>query len=380
LAVTANLAGESIARPPDTLDFGIDKFAKIHESLFNEPVRHVMICDAESKPYPYALIFEAKIIFLNAAGEKISESIFPTATRIKTGESTSSKYLTLYANLGSSNSGFVRLYERTGELLLALDDISYNDRIGAPFPLEKSRKVVWVGDGTLVLTNFKGDTLVTRPLLNPDSFQDGQIVFALNGNNDQFMAVANKYQIPSGAESDWPVLYHFDPKLNIISQVQLPYILVSEIRCAPDNDHFIVRAELESGQNKFMLSAINSGPTERPFAIDGSSIISIAQMASMLLQTPKQGTPRTRRDPRWNESEAIQINTPRFPWIDATVSPDGKYALFYNDDILALYEFNRKSLSQIPFPYSFSRCFISRGGKRIILAGQFGFEVYKSTK
>jgi hypothetical protein len=388
------------ARPPRTLDFGFIKYAKSYEMLFSEPVKHVMVKNGDFRPY--ALIFESRISFIDKDGKVISEAPLPPTERIRSSESANNRYFSLYGNVENSDRGFFRLYNDKGELLLSRDDFVYNDRIPAPLPLEKSNRLISARDGILVVTNLDGDTLISKTLLSKDSLHDGDILIALRGEKDEFAVVANKFQIPSGKESDKPILYHFDPNLEILEQDTLPYLLVTGISFTRDCKYMQIQAELDSGKNQKIVGKTYPSPDDEPISFDNTTIIRIAstsenspiseksgktdtkskQLAKgdLLLRAVSKGRAELLVSPDWKPLNAISLPLPAYPWVDGALDSHGQYALLYNDDELALLEIKSGQVSRIPFPYSFKRCFISSGGKRVVLTGEFGFVIYELSR
>jgi hypothetical protein len=365
------------ARPPETLDFGFARFVKKQEMLFREPVLHVMINDAGSKPYPYALVLNDRIILLNKAGKQISESPLPAISRIKVRESVDCKYLSLYGHDADSKSAFMRLFSDKGELLFSRDDFQYNDRIPAPLPLAKSRRLLFVDNGTLVLTGFNDDTLASRILLARDSFQDGDIFVAACGRDDHFFAVANRYQFPTREIDDRPTLYHFDSGLNEHSRSTLPYLLINDINPTADGEHLYFSAEQEDGKSPIIISDFE-GRALHTFL--SSSILRSSSESGAILHIPRSGKPELVDFLERKTPAVIDLPAHRYPWLDAAISADSRYLLFYNDDELALFDTANRRSAKVPFPFSFRRCFISEQGRRIILAGDFGFEIYELSR
>jgi hypothetical protein len=388
------LAADVAARPPMTLDYGFIKYEKSSEMLLKEPVLHVMIKDADLRPY--ALIFDGRIAFINKDRKVISELPLPPSTRISTRESARSTYLSIYGNIANSNRGFIRLYDDKGKLLFSRDSVLYNDRIPPPLPLEKSRRLVFARDGALTVTNFYGDTLAAKSLLASDSIQDGDINIALFGKRDEFLIAANKYQVPTGKESDYPTLYHFNSNLGMLSHSILPYLLVSSLRCTPDGKYLQFQAEFANGKNQKIIKRSFPSPIDQPLELEDMPFVRFAvrnkdkpyniaggdtpSQKDLALIMPRRGNPQLLLAPDWKPFDTLNLPPPKLPWVDVALSPDGDFALFYNDNELVLWEARSGRLEREPFPYSFRRCFISNGGKRIVLAGDFGFVVYDSAR
>jgi len=387
-------ASDVAARPPKTLDYGFIKYEKSSEMLYKEPVLHVLIRDTDL--CPYALIFDGKISFINKDRKVMSESPLPPVGRVYTRESAQNRYLSIYGNIANSNLGFIRLYDDKGKLLFSRDSIPYNDRIPPPLPLEKSRRLVFARDGALTVTDFYGDTLATKPLLAIDSVQDGDINVALCGKRDEFLVAANKYQIPTGNENDWPTLYHFDSNLGVLSQSILPYLLVSSLKCTPDGKYLQFQAEFANGKNQKIIKRSFPSPIDQPLELEDMPFVRFAvrnkdkpyniaggdtpSQKDLALIMPRRGNPQLLLAPDWKPFDTLNLPPPKFPWVDVALSPDGDFALFYNDSELVLWEAKSGRLEREPFPYSFKRCFISNGGKRVVLAGDFGFVVYDSVR
>jgi hypothetical protein len=246
------------------------------------------------------------------------------------------------------------------------------------------------------VTNFDGDTIATKALLSKDSSQDGDIVLALRGNHDEFAAIANKYLIPTYKEGDGPTLHYFDANLDSLYQSELPYILVSGIAYTPDGKYLEIRAELNDGKNQRIIKRVEPSPIDQPLELEDAQFLRIAvrskdrpyeidsgrpaAQSDMALVVPSRGLPALFSAPEWNCLDSISLPTPWLSWVDVALGPDGGFALFYNDDELVLWKAQNGQLGRTPFPYSFRRCFISKGGKRIVLAGDFGFVVYESER
>ena len=378
------MASEIAARPPRTLDYGFIKYEKSGEMLFREPVLHVMIRDTDLRPY--ALIFDGKISFINKDCKIVSESSLPPAGRMRTRESARNKYLSIYGNIANSNLGFFRLFDEKGKLLFSRDSVPYNDRMPPPLPLEKSRRLVVARDGALTVIDFGGDTLVTKSLVATDGIQDGDINVALCGDKDEFLVAANKYQIPTGRENDRPILFHFDSNLNVLSRDILPCLLVSGLNCTHNGKYLQFQAEHDNGKNQNIFKRTFPSPIDKPLELEDIPFIRLAvrsndkpfEKRDLALAVPRRGKPQLLLAPNWNSINALNLPPPRFPWVDVALSPDGGFALFYNDSELVMWEAKSGRLERLPFPYSFNRCLISKGGRRIVLAGDFGFVVYDS--
>jgi hypothetical protein len=375
LAVITALPSTVQSRPPDTLDFGFIKYAKKLEMLFRDPVRHVLINDAGSKPFPYALLFDAKIVFLNKRGSIISESVLPSATYMKAGESQNSKYILVYGHIADSKYGFVRVFDNAGQLLYAADSVEYHAQRDAPLPLEKPVRLLSAGGpGEIIIDGLdESEPPITEALFTSENYEDGETHFALSSKANEFLTVVNKYQIPTGKPEDNPEFHRIDGDLRRIASMTLPYLLIDEIGYFPRSQFCYVKAELEDGKNQMIILDLNGNEHHR---FPGGSILRFAARANLFLQVQRSGKPTLIDATSWESVRIIEKLTARFPWVDAAISPDGRYSLFYNDDELAIFETRGNRLAKLSFPYSFKRCFISEKGGRIILAGDFGFVVY----
>jgi hypothetical protein len=375
-ALVFTVAGNAIARPPDTLDFGFAHFVKTGEMLFREPVLHVLINDSEAKLYPYAVVLNGRMAFLDKRGEVISESTLPQSTTVKVRESQGCRYVSLLGCGDDSGMGFARLFDHKGIIILARDSIPYDNRQAAPLPLEKSRRLVNIDDGVLVLTDFSGDTLVTRVLLASDSFQDGSIIAAPANRGDEFSLAVNKYLFPTGREADRPMLYRLSPKGDIKATRVFDYMIVLDIAYTPTGEYLYIEAESAGGQSEKTICRIDQGAEYQAGHFEYTAIVRFAEKPGLLLRVPRKGKPDIIDAEGWRAIETIELPSSHNAWLDAAISSDGAYCLFYNNSELALFEAAEHKIARTPFPFAFSRCFISSAGRRIILAGEFGFEVY----
>jgi len=387
------MAADLFARPPDTLDFGAAKYHKTGEMLYRNPVRHVMI--NETRLLPYALVFDNKIEFLDRKGRIVSESPLPPGKNVRVSESAHNKFIAVYGNITDSNRGFIRLFDEKGSLLFSDDNLPYDNRAPSPLILESRKRLIFVDKGTLSALAFNGDTLATTSFPPSDSVWNGDISSALCGGNDQFSIIANRYLIPTEKEEDRPRLYRFDSNLEFLSCDTLPYLFVSGLSYTPDGKYFQFQAESGSGPNQTMSQRAFPSHVDEPLKIEASFVriavrskekpFESAETSSpenvdkkdIALIVPRRGYPQILISPKWNPLATINLPTPELPWVDVALSPDGQYALFYNDDELVFWNSKGDRPAHSPFPYSFKRCFISDGGKGLLLAGEFGFVVYE---
>ena len=64
-------------------------------------------------------------------------------------------------------------------------------------------------------------------------------------------------------------------------------------------------------------------------------------------------------------------------WGDASISEDGSWGSLYNGSEIILLDINNKTLSKIDFPFAFSTCHLYDNGRKLILTGEFGYEIYQ---
>ena len=155
-------------------------------------------------------------------------------------------------------------------------------------------------------------------------------------------------------------------------------------------------------KNQKIVGKTNPSPDDQPISFDNTTIIRIASTSEnspisdksskadtkskqsakgdLLLRAVSKGQAELLVSPGWKPLNAISMPLPAYPWVDGALDSHGQYALLYNDDELALLEIKSGQVSRIPFPYSFKRCFISSGGKRIVLTGEFGFVIYELSR
>ncbi len=366
----------ALAMPPDTLDFGFAKYVKAKESLYREPVRHISVKDDGAESYPSSILFDFKIIFLDKTGNEIGRDSLPDTSGVKVTESAQGNYIYVFGAKENKPGGFHSLYTVDGKNIFKRVDTGVIGTRGLGTPLEELKAFLLGGFGKVSLTGFDGKLIAEKQLLNKALLEDGDI-FAVSVSGDrQFFVAANKFKLPIGqATFNLPILYAFDSKLNETIRDTLNSYLVIGLEAVPNNQYLLLREESDTASLLWVLDYKGN----RLASFDNPKSIVFSSNNKILIVLPRSGPIAVASSTDWKTIYSPRVSSLYF-WGDASISDDGSLGTLFNGSEITLLDINNKNVSKIDFPFAFSICHLYDNGRRLILTGEFGYEIYQRAK
>ncbi len=372
LAVSSSV----LAMPPDTLDFGFAKFVKMHEGLYHEPVRHVCIKEDNAGAYPSAVVFAEEIAFLNKDGRETSRDTLPDTVGIKITESTHGEYIYIFGSFKNKPGGFHRLYTFDGKTILKEETKTPVGLTGLGTPLEDAKEFLAGGFGKVALTKFDGELIAEKQLLNKDLLEDGDILAAADPEGGRIFVAANKFKLPVGQTTfNRPILYAFNSGFNEIYADTLESLLVTSLKLSQNNKFLLMKDETETSSLLWVLNL--AGRKLRSF--ENPKRIIFASDSDYLLHLPHNAPAEILSSTDWRDVYQPSVSSPS-SWIDADISNDGALGVLYNGDEIVLLDIMNKASATVDYPFAFRTCRFYGAGHRLILTGEFGFEIYEMTR
>jgi hypothetical protein len=363
----------ALATPPNTLEFGFARFVKVREGLYREPVRHVCIKDDKTGAYASAALFGDKIIFLDKEGHQTSRDTMPDTVGIRIAESVHGEYIYVFGSFKNKPGGFHRLYTFSGETILAEETDEPAGKVGLGIPLEGPKEFLMGGFGKVALINFDGQLVVEKELLNKDLLEDGDIFATADPEGSRIFVAANKFKLPVGqATFNRPILYGFNSRLNEIFADTLESLLVTSLKMSQNNKFLLMNEETDTSSLVWVLDL--AGHKLKSF--ENPKRIVFGLKSDYLIELPHNAPAGVLSSTDWGDIYRPSISSPS-SWIDAAISEDGTLGVMYNGDQIVLLDISKKSYAAVEFPFAFQTCrFYSRRAK-LILTGEFGFEIYE---
>ena len=358
--------------PPDKLDFSSAKYFRRMDQLFHEKVVHVCIYKQGDTINPSAIVFEDKIVFLDNNGNQTSERAFGSIREVRVTESVSGKYIYVFGSFNDKPGGIHRLYTHDGKVVLEKDTL---DRIGFKgfgVPVEGKEFFVLARDGELTLTNFKGDIIASKKILDADKGEDGDVLTAVTQKGNKIFVGANKLRMPPENNQKLPDFYTFDSNLDLIRKDSSTYLMILDIQCTPDGKFLIIRAEAAGELSPLVITDTSY---HELLSLDNAQAVKFSDDENYMIHIPRSGSPEIISCSNWQVFfRPIMSND--YPWLDYDISNDGSSALLFNGNEILLLDCQKKTWHLVDFPFSFTNCRISGNGHRLILMGEFGFVVY----
>jgi hypothetical protein len=363
----------ALATPPDTLNFGFAKFVKAREGLYHKPVRDVCIRDDGTEAYPTAVVFADRIAFLDKNGRETVRDTLPDTAGVKVIESAHGEYIYLFGSFTDKPGGFHRLYSFDGKTILREENDTPVGAVGLGIPLEGAREFLMGGFGKVTLTKFDGEPVAAKQLLDKGLFEDGDIFAAADPAGSRIFIAANKFKLPVGQASfNRPILYGLGSRLNEIFEDTLQCLLVNSLRFSHNGKYLLMGEETETSSLLWILDLAGhklksfENPKTIVFAIDSDYII----------QLPHDAPAEILSSTDWRDIYRPSITSPS-SWIDAGISADGALGILYNGDEIVLLDIGNRSFEPVDFPFAFQTCGFYGPGRKLILSGEFGFEIYQ---
>ena len=373
LTIVLLLSQAVLATPPDTLDFGFARFVKARESLYREPVRHVSVKDDGSNTYPSSILLDYKIIFLDKSGSEIGRDSLPDTTGVKVIESAQGNYIYIFGAKENKPGGFHSLYTVDGKNIFNRADTGAIGTRGLGTPLEELKAFLLGGFGKVTITGFDGKLIAEKQLLNKGLLEDGDIYAVSVSGGRQIFATANKYKLPIGqATFNLPIFYVFDPKLNELYRDTLQAYLVIGHEAAAKKQYLLLREEGDTASLLWVLDYKGN----RLVSFDNPKSVAFASENDRLIILPRSGPTSIVSSIDWKTVYSPRVSSQYF-WGDASISEDGSWGSLYNGSEIILLDINNKTLSKIDFPFAFSTCHLYDNGRKLILTGEFGYEIYQ---
>jgi len=365
------LFANSMAIPPDTLDFGFMKFYKEHSLLYYDQVQGVAIRSDKNQSIPSAVAFKDSIMFL-ASSETISkvDSIPPLLT-IGVVPSQTGKYIYLFGPHNDRPGGIHKLYDYTGSRLFERDETGRIGLNGLGIPLEKSRQFLQAQQGVITLTTFDGKKVNDVTLLDSKLYEDGDIVLSVTPDEKRIFAAVNKFKMPQ--PDIGPELVAFDSKLRVISRQTLSYLLIINQQCSSDGKFILLRVELSDGSAPVIVCDSTGSEI---FRLNNPQIAKFSADSKYLFNVKRSAKASLIETATWDSVYAPNIPMTGFNWADADISDDGNIMAFFDGNHILLGCREMQASGDLPFPYAFKTIRIYDHGKRIIFSGEFGAIVY----
>jgi hypothetical protein len=225
--------------------------------------------------------------------------------------------------------------------------------------------------GSVSLVTFDGKVLASKHLLNTQNYEDGNIFMAAAPGETKFFVVVNKYAIPE--ETDRPILYGFDSKLNELFRDTLECALAFSPQCSDNGKYLSLIEECENTSNPFWIMDLSG---RKLLNFENPRTIVFAAGSDYFVYVPRDMDPEIFSTTNRQASYRPRLPLPKFPWTSAAISSDGSLATLYNGNDIALINTVSRSWSRVDFPYAFESCLVYDNGKTIILRGEFGYLVY----
>lgn len=365
-------SGISLALPPNILDFSSSKYVRRMEKLFHDKVVHVCIVKKDGMIFPSAIVFEGKIDFLDDNGNQTSEQTFGPLMETRVTESVDGNYIYVFGAFKDRPGGINRIYSHDGKVIL---EKNTSDRIGIKglgIPVEGKKFLVLAREGELSLTDFKGDVVATKKILDKEKGEDGDIEVAATRDGDKIFAGANKFRLPPADNKQLPIIYSFDSNLNVLSQDSSSFLMILDLQCTPNGKFLVIRAEADSNRSPLVITNSSFHPL---LSLENAHSVKFSADDHFLIFEPRVGPPQIISCSNWQVlyKPSISIDD---PWLDTDISDNGSKAILFNGNEILIIDSQKKEWHSASFPYSFMNCRISGNGHRLILMGEFGFVVY----
>ena len=365
-------SGITMALPPNILDFSFAKYIRRMEKLFHDKVVHVCIVKKDGMIFPSAIVFESKIVFLDDNGNQTSEQVFGPLMETRVTESVDGNYIYVFGAFKDRPGGINRIYSHDGKVLLEKDS---SDRIGIKglgIPVEGKKFLVLAKDGELSLTNFKGDVIANKKILDKEKGEDGDIEVAATQDGNKIFAGANRLILPPADNKQLPILYSFDSNLNILSQDSSSFLMILDLQCTPNGKFLVIKAEADGNRSPLVITDSGYRPL---LSLENAHSVKFSADNNYLIYEPRVGPPNIISCSNWQVFYQPAISND-YPWLDTDISDDGSKAFLFNGVEILIIDSQKKEWHSASFPYSFMNCRISGNSHRLILMGEFGFVVY----
>jgi hypothetical protein len=362
----------SLAIPPDTLDFGFMKYYKEQSLLYYDQVQGAAIRSEKGQSFPSAVVFKDSIIFLTSSDTISKVDSIPPLLAIAVVPSQNGKYIYLYGPHNDRPGGIHELYDYTGTRLFMRDETARIGLSGFGIPLENSRQFLQAQNGVVTLTTFEGKKVNDVILSNKDLFEDGDIALSVTTDEKRIFAVVNKFKMPKPEIG--PEFVAFDSKLRVISRRTLPYLLIINQQCSNDGKFILLRVELSDGSAPVIVC--DSTGSEL-FRLNNPQIAKFSADSKYLFNVKRSAKASILETASWDSVYAPDIAMTGFNWTDADISDDGNIMAFFDGNHLLTGNREQQASGELPFPYAFKTVRLYDHGKRMILSGEFGAVVYR---
>jgi hypothetical protein len=230
------------------------------------------------------------------------------------------------------------------------------------------------GSGKISMVRFNGQPVAEKELLDKSKFEDGDLFAGVSDDGKKIFAVANKFQLPMARDTlQGPVFYAFDSKMRSLAADTLSFVLATGLDASPDGRFAILQTEMSDGTTP-MVVVDPHGKEILQFQFPIG--IRFARDSKRLLYVPRVGQVEILSTDNWRQLYLAQVRNPRFTWLDYDISDDGAYAVLFNADEIVLLDIANNAWIRTSFPFSFTHIYLTSGGQRMILTGEFGYCAY----